>query len=192
MGMESWWLSLTDDQRSQCRSAFEYAINSSPDVVDKTNISDSTMSKQSLLRLFATAAMDTDFKESLFQMAENEAVRVGDYAELHYIYLAWWNMYKRLWKQDPNYFQKLEECLKKDMAIHEIFYEKIKAEGWRTLPGYPAFKELALLYERIGNIESAILVVEDAIARSVVEETSFERRLSRLRKMKEKTDGCRH
>jgi hypothetical protein len=183
LGLEDWWLSLTEEQREDCRCVFDYEVNGGKENVDIREIAATSMTRQGLLRIFASGVMNLEFKLQLLDFAEREAVSASDIVELHYIYMTRWKLYKRLWSQNSSWFEHLETYLKKDISIYGDFYEGLKREGWKELPNYPAFKELALLYERTGRYRDAIKIVEEAMVKNVKEGISFERRLKRLTRL---------
>lgn len=76
---------------------------------------------------------------------------------------------------------QLIPLLKEDIELHQEFVKYYAMES-DVQVSYPAFKELAVIYEKEGEYQKAIDVSKRALEENVNEETSFERRISKLEK----------
>lgn len=172
-----WFNTLSPRERNEVRDRF----GSDSASIDEEYILNATMKKYDFLMLMAEGISDKDKKQFLINWSIKEAEKARNIIDLHYIYMQAWKQYKQLLKTDKSLYTNLIEILKKDCEIHDEFNKKYSKQ-FKVLPNYPAFKELALAYERLGKIKEALEVSRLALEKKVQENTSFERRIAKLEK----------
>lgn len=125
-GLEKWWLSLSEEEREQCRLSFEGGIStdSSKSRIDEGDYI-TTISIQRFYWLMSQRVETPNnltLFEYLLEKAELEAKKSDDFDLLHFIYMRRWRRYKDLLKYDENeYYPKLIKYLKKDNELFEDF-----------------------------------------------------------------------
>jgi tetratricopeptide (TPR) repeat protein len=188
-GLSDWWLTLTKEQRNSFRKMYEYALGCVPDDMDITDYVimglRASRTRYQFLAELASWSTDDNLKIPLIEWAITETIEARNYTELHFTYMIAWKHFKRLTKDDLTYADMLIDYLQKDMALYDNFVEFCKAGGLgrnAPVPRYPAFKELALIYERLGRYQDALDVVNDAMAGNVNEGSSWVRRKAKLEK----------
>lgn len=121
-------------------------------------------------------------KELEEREAALEAIPKESKAEtMHFELMELWKKLKEDAKEDESVYPYLIEILKEDCAVHDQFVKDYYKRLEQTV-SYPAFKELALAYERTNQIQKAIDISKEAIEKEVNEGTSFENRIKRLKK----------
>ena len=88
--------------------------------------------------------------------------------------------------------QRAEHSMMMDRLIgetHPLEYYKKKMAHMYTLPRYPSFKTLAIIYEREGDYESAINICKDAIAAGFEDDGTKGGMIARLQKLIEKAEA---
>lgn len=101
--------------------------------------------------------------------------------------------YKKMIKEDNNYYPIqitiLEECVDIYNHVKKAYIERTYSiSGYRddyhepTYTYYEAFRELAIAYERTGQLKKAIEVSELAIRTGITDNTSFDRRIAKLKR----------
>lgn len=126
-------------------------------------------------------------KHKLLQDLLYEASLNSDVVSMHFTYMKVAEEYKKVIKADTSYYSKLIDILKKDCDIYGTVIEVMKRESelqkliFRK-PRYPAFKELALAYERTNNYLKALEICYCAKELDVSEITSFDNRIEKLKR----------
>ncbi|ALC81556.1 hypothetical protein [Bacillus gobiensis] len=126
-------------------------------------------------------------KENKLKTVLNEVEQKSDIVMKHFSYMHIASEYKRLIKEDPKYYHHQIEVLKKDCALFPRFIHQEREDN-KNLgnqhgdPNYSSFRELAIAYERTGEIEEAIKISRKAIELGVKDNTSFENRIKKLEK----------
>jgi len=181
-GIENFWLNtLTEKQREEVKIRYSKGLNTNPDSIDKIEIRSTSMPLYSFLIIMAEGISDIQMKDKIISWAIEEVEKQSNVIEKHYTYMGGWKIYKQIVKENPSYYSKYIELLIKDCEIHDQFNKQYFEENG-ILPTYPSFKELALAYERSGEIEKAIEISKIALKKKVKENTSFERRIAKLEK----------
>lgn len=181
-GIENIWLNtLSENQRNQIKTEYAKGVGTDPRSIDEKNIVSTTQTKSSFLMMLAEYVDEKETVLYLIDKSIEEAEKSKDVEEKHFVYMRGWRILKQLIKTNPELIEKYIQLLKKDCNIHEEFNKQYK-ENYNVIPRYPAFKELAIIYERTNRLAKAIEISNEALKRNVNEETSFERRISKLEK----------
>jgi tetratricopeptide (TPR) repeat protein len=181
-GIEDFWLNtLTEKQREEVKIRYGKGLNTDSNSIDQIEIESTSMPLYSFLIIMAEGISDIQMKDRIISWAIEEVEKQSDVIEKHYTYMGGWKIYKQIAKENTSYYSKYIELLIKDCEIHDQFNKQYFKE-YGVLPFYPSFKELALAYERAGEIEKAIEISRMALKKNVKEKTSFERRIAKLEK----------
>ncbi|MCY9532910.1 hypothetical protein M5X04_26740 [Paenibacillus alvei] len=186
LGIEDWWTNLPSEHREELRHVYSNSLGSSGTPIDEGNIVISSKTKGDLYLDLARFTRNAELKKVLFSMAEKEMNILGDVVGFHFVLMSKWESIKRRLKNDMSQSDEYEKLLKSDIEIYESFHREClkgalgTVNGEMAIPNYPAFKELALYYERMSRFDDAIAVIDKAIKLKVKEKTSFETRKEKL------------
>lgn len=183
--IDDFWLNkINEVQRDEVRHRWSLGINVNPDSLDKSNIKSTSMSKSSFLILMAEGIKDIKTKEYLLNWAFEE--QEDAVLDKHFNFIRIADEYKQMIKEDRKYYANQIKILQLDCETFDSFCVEYKEQPYYNstegLPNYPAFRELAIAYERTGEINKAIEIAQIAIDKSVNEKTSFHRRIEKLQK----------
>lgn len=182
---EIWVNTLSEEQRNEVKNRISKGLNTNPAYVDTGNIDSTSETKSRFLVTMAEGVLDIQTKDKLLQKALIEMK--SDIVDNHFVLMNIANEYKKMIKSDESLYEKQIEVLKKDCFIYDQFAKAYYKLDYvlpdENLPNYPAFKELAIAYERTGEIEKAIEISKVALQKKVNENTSFENRISKLEKI---------
>ncbi|MEK5208111.1 hypothetical protein [Psychrobacillus sp. FSL H8-0510] len=184
-GIEDFWLNnLTSKEHDEVKKRWSQGLGTNPEQIDKGNFKSVGYSKSNFLIVMAQGISDIKIKDQLLQWSLKE--QTPDVIDTHFNYMNISDEYKKMIKLDKSFYSKQIEVLEKDCQLFEEFcnaYIKLsyykKEEG---IPSYPSFRELAIAYERTGKFQEAIDISELAIKKRVKENTSFDRRIEKLKK----------
>ncbi|TCP28782.1 hypothetical protein EV207_1157 [Scopulibacillus darangshiensis] len=182
-GLTDLWLNeLTEEQREEVRKRFDMGMGINRDSVDKEEISSTSMLIEDFLIDMAQGISDPETKIKLLDIADNKGKDTRKtIIDDHYVTMGKWQEIKKMAYKDNRHYPRLIKILKHDCAIYDEFKIQYFKENKMEVT-YPAFKELALAYERTGEYEKAIEISKIAIEKEVKEHTSFERRINKLEK----------
>lgn len=184
-GIEDYWLNtLTTKHHEEVKHRWSLGLNTNPDSIDKGNLTQCGYSKSNFLIVMAEGISDINIKDQLLQWSLRE--QNSDVIDNHFNLMSSSDVYKKMIKSDKSYYPKQIEILKSDCELYDEFcteYPKLsyynKDDG---LPNYPSFRELAIAYERTSEFQKAIDISQLAIKKSIKDNTSFERRIEKLKK----------
>jgi len=184
-GIEDYWLNtLTTKEHDEVKHRWSLGLNTNPHQIDKGNIKHTDSSKSNFLIVMAEGISDLSIKDHLLQWSIRE--QKPDVIDSHFNFMMISNEYKKMIKSDKAYYLQQIEVLEKDCHLYDEFskeYPKLDyVSKEEDLPNYPSFKELAIAYERTGRIQEAIDISQVALDKKVNEKTSFEGRISKLKK----------
>lgn len=186
-GLEDFWMKECDEEdRKRVREHIETMGDKSPlsiEDLETRRILYAVVSKVTLLQLFADVFQEPEKADYCRREAFLEAERTLSVENLHFFYMKEWQRLKKALKDDENLVEEYISVLERDCRIHQ---QLLAIDAYRNV-SYPAFKELALMYERQGLIDKAIYVTKLAIQEEVNEDTCFMRRLKRLEKKMNET-----
>lgn len=181
---ELWINGLTEEQRQEVKARAAMGMNTDPNSVDTGDLSYTTASKSKFLVSMAQGIADIKVKDMLLQKALFEMKT--DAVDNHFVLMNMANEYKKIIKSDESFYNKQIDVLKKDCFLYDRFakdyYKLDYVSSDEKLPSYPAFRELAIAYERTGEIQKAIEISKSAMEKKVNEKTSFENRITKLEK----------
>lgn len=188
---ELWHNELTPQEREEVKVRYEKGLNTGRKAVDEIGIEISDMLIESFILLMAEGVSSPETKMMLIRKSEELGSKNSlRYLDDHIITMTKWKVIKKIVRENKELYPMLIEYLKYDCSIYDEYmldYLRwsngigIKEEN-RVKVSYPAFKELALAYERTREYKKAIEISKLAIEKDVKEETSFERRISKLEK----------
>lgn len=183
--LEELWVNvLTDQHRQEVKDRIALGMNADSNSVDTGNLTFTTASKSKFLVTMAEGVKEIKIKDMLLQKALFEMKT--DAVENHFVLMNVANEYKKIIKSDESFYSKQIDVLKKDCFLYDRFakdyYKLDYVSSDEKLPSYPAFRELAIAYERTGEIQKAIDISELAMKKKVNEKTSFESRIEKLSK----------
>lgn len=166
-----WWDALSQENKKKLRVSYAKAR-------DERSLEDSDITYTShnacrVLEIMAENVDDLELSLDVFQLAEKLSF---DAVESHYLYMTAWKKYKR--EDSLDFF---ESYIEKDISIFDVFKERYLVR-FKVLPNYPAFREYAIFLERNNRFEKAIQISQYALELGVPDDTSFERRINKLRK----------
>lgn len=121
----------------------------------------------------------------LIQYGLEDELKTKSAYDLHYELMQQWRDFKKKAGNNKSYYKVLISSLQRDCMLHDEFLVDYYSR-WDDEVIYPAFKELALAYERNGEYKKAIYISKLAIEKDVNEHTSFENRIRRLERKLEK------
>ncbi|MGD7008257.1 hypothetical protein [Metabacillus sp. 84] len=177
-----WFNYLNDTDRREVRERFSKVMSSAGnpgDSVDQVKIDDTSMHLETFLSVAAEGISDLEKKKHIIDLALRETEKSNDPIRIHYAYLAAARQYKLMIKMNHRHNDRFIDILNKDCSIYDSFIKSYYKEK-EIIPSYPAFKELALAYERKGEINKAIRISKVALLKNVNEKTSFENRIQKL------------
>jgi len=180
LGLEEWYLNLSDEQRQKL---YEYSTffgtGGEINLLDQ-GVQETSQSAQEYLKgVGGTAASEKDYAFAETVLLEAVEQDDGSATSTHFAYNELIDVY---YKQRDDRDDAIEKCIEycqKDIGIAAEFVAE-----FGEVPRIPAFKRLAIIYERQDRYEEALTVCDQALNIGTTDGTKggFEGRKERLRK----------
>ncbi|WP_294363039.1 hypothetical protein [uncultured Clostridium sp.] len=183
--LEDWWLNdLTEEERKTVKEIFlPFGSDNTIDEgkVYPQSISDKVRFLGNLAHWFQKPEYYTIAKKILNE-AEKYIDEVDSILTLHFYYLNCLEVHYRNRNEDKDALDLAIEYCKKQISISKETKKAFKEqEPHEDLPLHTGYKQLAIIYEKQGNIEEALKITKEALKERWNKEDCI-KRIARLKK----------
>lgn len=184
LGLSEWYNGLSQQEREKVHEySTMFGLGGEMNLLDE-GVRGSNTTQQSYLKNVGAKLVSN--KE--YDLAEKVLLNGLDSpddnpTDRHFIYNSLIDLYYKQRDEREDAIERCIECCKADIDSIDEFHQELQEENEdASLPRIPAFKRLAIIYERQGEFEKALEVCEEAIQRSLSDGTQggFEARRERI------------
>lgn len=190
--LQDWWMNeFTEEEREHIRSKYNPLGWNEEDSIDKGEIVETSATKLHFLCfLIGWFSSDEDFNigKRILEKAESVVAEDNDILNVHFTYQQGLDLYyPRRESMEGALDKSIEYCKKQISISEEAKSEFLKEKSNRVLPNHRGFKQLAIIYEKQGEVEKAIEVTKLALQQGW--NADSEKRIARLEKKLSKAQG---
>ena len=165
--LEDWWLnSFTEEERSIIKKV--YSPLGSTKAIDKGYISSSSQSKLTFLATLAAWFKKPEHyiigKKILIEV-EKHIEEINNILDLHFYYLNCIEVFYRNRNEDEDALNLAIKACKKQIEINKkVKSAFLKDYPENDLPHHTGYKQLAIIYEKQGDIDKALKITKESLA----------------------------
>lgn len=165
--LEFWWLNdFSEEERRIIKKV--YSPLGSNKSVDEGYITSSSQSKPMFLATLATWFKKPEYyiigKKMLIE-SEKYIEEINDILDLHFYYLTCIEVFYRNRNEDENALNLAIKACKKQIEINKkVKSAFLKDYPENDLPHHTGYKQLAIIYEKQGDIDKALEITKESLA----------------------------